>query len=43
VSARAGRRDELGGEALHPAVDAHVINRDTALGEQLLDIAVDKP
>jgi hypothetical protein len=30
-------------KALHPPVDAHVINGDTALGEQLLNIAVDKP
>jgi hypothetical protein len=29
-----------GGEALHPPVDTHMINRDTALGEQLLDIPV---
>jgi len=43
VPARPGSLDELGGEALHPPVDAHVINRDTALGEQLLDIAVGKP
>jgi hypothetical protein len=33
--ARPGSLDELAGEALHPAVDADVINRDTALGEQL--------
>jgi hypothetical protein len=29
VPSRPGRVDELVGEALHPAVDAHVINRDT--------------
>jgi hypothetical protein len=43
VPARPARVDELAGETLHPPVDAHVINRDTALGEQLLDIAVGKP
>jgi len=35
-----GSVDELGGEALHPPIPAHVIHRRTALGEQLLDIAV---
>jgi hypothetical protein len=40
VPARPGRLDELGSEPLHPAVDPHVINRDTALGEQLLNVPV---
>ena len=40
VPARPGSLDKLGGESLHPPVDTHVINRDTALSEQLLHIAV---
>jgi len=40
VAARPRRLDELGGEALDPPVDGHVIDGDTALGHQLLDIAV---
>ncbi len=40
VAARPRRLDELGGEALDPPVDGHVIDGDTALGHQLLAIAV---
>jgi hypothetical protein len=43
VPARPGSFDELGGEALHPPVDADVINGDTALGQQLFDIPVGQP
>jgi hypothetical protein len=37
---RSGCLDELAGEPLHPPVDRHVIDGDTAFGEQLLDVAV---
>ena len=35
--------DELRRERLHPAIDRHVINLDTTLSQQLLDIAVRQP
>ena len=40
MAARPGSFDELGGEALHPPVDGDVINGDTALGQQFLDVTV---
>ena len=40
VPARPGSLDELRGETLHPPVDGDVINSDTALGEQLLNVPV---
>ena len=43
VTARPGSLDELRGEALHPSVDADVIDGDVALGQQFLDIAVGQP
>ena len=39
VPTRPRSLDELRGEALHPPVDGHVINSDTALGQQFLDIS----
>ena len=40
VAARPGGLDELGGEALRPPVDGHMIDGDAALGEQFLNVAV---
>jgi hypothetical protein len=40
MPARTGGVDELGGEPLHPAVNAHMIDLHTSLGQQLLDVAV---
>jgi hypothetical protein len=40
VPARSGSLDELQGETLHPPVDADVTDSDSALGQQLLNIAV---
>lgn len=37
---RAGRVDQAVSEPLHPQVDADGVNLDTALGPQLLDIAL---
>jgi hypothetical protein len=37
---RTGRVEEFGGEGLHPAVSRDVIDFDSALGEQLFDVAV---
>jgi len=39
VAARASALDGLGGKSLYPPVDGHVIDRDAALGQQLLDVA----
>jgi hypothetical protein len=38
-----GSFDELGGEALHPPIDGHVINGDTVLGQQCFDVTEDRP
>jgi len=38
--ARPGSLDELRGETLHPPVGGDVINSDTALGKQLLNVPV---
>ena len=38
MAAWPGSFDELGGEALHPPVDGDVINGDTALGQQFLNV-----
>jgi hypothetical protein len=43
VAKRAGSVDELSGERLHPPVDGHVINGYASFGEQILDIAIDRP
>jgi hypothetical protein len=43
VPAEPGSLDELRGETLHPPVDGDLINGDTALGQQLLDIPVGQP
>jgi hypothetical protein len=40
VAARSGSLDELRGEALHPPLNADMINGYAALGQQLLDIPV---
>jgi hypothetical protein len=40
VAARPGRLDELGGEPLDPPVDSDVIDGDSAIGQQLLDVPV---
>jgi hypothetical protein len=40
---RAGGVDELLGERLDPPVDAHGIDVDATLGQQLLDLAVGQP
>jgi hypothetical protein len=40
VPARPGSLDELRSETLHPPVDGDVINTDTALGKQLLNVPV---
>src|SRR6266516_1720520 len=42
VTARPGRLDELRSEPLHPPVDGDVIDSDTALGQQFLDVTVGK-
>jgi hypothetical protein len=43
VPSGAGCLNELDSEPLHPPVHAHMIDRDTTFGEQLLDIAVGQP
>src|SRR6266849_9634288 len=43
VPAEPGSLDEPRGETLHPPVDGDVINGNTALGQQLLDIPVGQP
>src|SRR6266704_5342700 len=43
MPARPGSLDELQSETLHPPVDADMINRYTALGQQLLNIPVGQP
>ena len=40
VSAWSGGVDQLGGEALDPPKDRHVIDLDAAFGEEFFDIAV---
>jgi hypothetical protein len=40
VPARPSRLGEQRREPLHPSVDGDVVDLDTALGEQLLDVAV---
>jgi hypothetical protein len=42
VAARPGRLDELRSEPLHPPVDGDVIDGDTPLGQQFLDVPVGK-
>jgi len=43
MPAGSGRVDQQRGESLHPTIDGHVINVDTAFGQQLLDISVRQP
>ena len=43
VSAWSGGVDQLGGEALDPPKDRHVIDLDAAFGEEFFDIAVGEP
>jgi hypothetical protein len=40
VSAGSGRVDQQRSEPLHPAVDGHMIDPHSALGQQLFDIAI---
>jgi hypothetical protein len=40
VAARSRRVDELRREGLNPPVDRYLVDLNTALGEQLLDVAV---
>ena len=40
MAARSRRIDEERCEALHPTIDSHVIDLDTTLDQQLLDIAI---
>ena len=43
AAARSSGVDQHRGEALHPSIDRHVIDLDTALGQELLHIAVGQP
>jgi hypothetical protein len=43
MAARLGGVGQQRRKAEHPPVDSHVVDLDTALGEQLLDIAVGQP
>jgi hypothetical protein len=43
MAARLGGVGQQWREAEHPPVDGHVVDLDTALGEQLLDVAVGQP
>jgi hypothetical protein len=43
VPARLSRVDEPGRETLHPAVDRHVINVNTALSQQLFPVSIGEP
>ena len=40
VRRRAGRLGQQRRESLHPPVDGHVVDLDTAFGQELLDVAV---